>query len=106
VISYEFPLNERIRTLLRLEDLYERAQYFASKCDPEEHHVALTLLFEILEVGGRADLKSEIIWRRCAAIPRSPKMYSGRFSLTLKRPCPTCFLPPGRRASNCGRMTG
>jgi cell division protein ZapD len=61
VISYEFPLNERIRTLLRLEDLYERAQYFASKCDPEEHHVALTLLFEILEVGGRADLKSEIM---------------------------------------------
>ena len=61
MISYEFPLNERIRTLLRLEDLYERAHYFASKCDPEEHHVALTLLFEILEVGGRADLKSEIM---------------------------------------------
>jgi hypothetical protein len=27
VISYEFPLNERIRTLLRLEDLYQRAHY-------------------------------------------------------------------------------
>jgi cell division protein ZapD len=61
VISYEFPLNERIRTLLRLEDLYERAQYFASKNDPEEHHVALTSLFEILDVGGRADLKSDIM---------------------------------------------
>ena len=61
VISYEFPLNERIRTLLRLEDLYQRAQYFALKSDPEEHHVALTSLFEILDVGGRADLKSEIM---------------------------------------------
>jgi cell division protein ZapD len=61
VISYEFPLNERIRTLLRLEDLYGRAQYFASKSDPEEHHVALTSLFEILDVGGRADLKSEVM---------------------------------------------
>jgi cell division protein ZapD len=61
VISYEFPLNERIRTLLRLEDLYQRAQYFASKDDPEQHHVALTSLFEILEVGGRADLKSELM---------------------------------------------
>jgi len=61
VISYEFPLNEKIRTLLRLEDLYQRAQYFALKNDPEEHHVALTTLFEILDVGGRADLKSELI---------------------------------------------
>ena len=61
VISYEFPLNERIRTLLRLEDLYQRAQYFASKSDPEEHHVALTSLFEILDVGGRADLKSDVM---------------------------------------------
>jgi cell division protein ZapD len=61
VISYEFPLNERIRTLLRLEDLYERAEYFSSRADPEEHHVALTLLFEILDVAGRADLKSDIM---------------------------------------------
>jgi len=61
VISYEFPLNERIRTLLRLEDLYGRAHYFASKSDPEEHHVALTSLFEILDVGGRADLKSDLM---------------------------------------------
>ena len=61
MISYEFPLNERIRTLLRLEDLYRRAQHFASKSDSEEHHVALTSLFELLDVGGRADLKSDIM---------------------------------------------
>lgn len=61
VISYEFPLNERIRTLLRLEDLYERAQYFAAKSDPQEHHVALIALFEILEVAGRADLKADLM---------------------------------------------
>lgn len=61
MISYEFPLNERIRTLLRLEDLFQRAGFFAAKDDPEEHHVALTSLFELLEVGGRADLKSEIM---------------------------------------------
>ena len=61
MISYEFPLNERIRTLLRLEDLYQRAQYFALKDDAEEHHIALTSLFELLDVGGRADLKSDIM---------------------------------------------
>ncbi len=61
MISYEYPLSERIRTLLRLEDLYERAQYFTAKADPQEHHVALLCLFEILEVAGRADLKSDLL---------------------------------------------
>lgn len=61
MITYEFPLNERVRTLLRLEDLYERAHYFAAKKDPEEHQVAITSLFEILDVAGRADLKSELM---------------------------------------------
>ena len=54
MITYEHPLSERIRTLLRLEDLYERALYFIAKADPQEHHVALLCLFEILEVAGVA----------------------------------------------------
>jgi len=61
VISYEYPLNERIRTLLRLESLYHKVQYFSSKTDGLEHHVALQSLFEILEVAGRADLKSDLL---------------------------------------------
>lgn len=61
MISYEYPLSERIRTLLRLEDLYERALYFIAKSDPQEHHVALLCIFEILEVAGRADLKSDLL---------------------------------------------
>jgi cell division protein ZapD len=61
VINYEYPLSERIRTLLRLEDLYERASYFTGKTDSQEHHVALLCLFEILEVAGRADLKSDLL---------------------------------------------
>jgi cell division protein ZapD len=61
VISYEYPLSERIRTLLRLDDLYERAQYFTTKNGAQEHHVALLSVFEILEVAGRADLKSDLL---------------------------------------------
>ena len=61
VISYEYPLSERVRTLLRLEDLYERVDYFCAKNDPLEHHVALLSIFEILEVSGRADLKSDLL---------------------------------------------
>jgi cell division protein ZapD len=61
VISYEFPLNERIRTLLRMESLLERANFFAARDDPPEHHAALLSMFEILDVAGRADLKSELM---------------------------------------------
>ena len=61
MISYEFPLNERIRTLLRMEALYERVHFFTSKEQPLEHHAALLSLFEILDVAGRADLKSEMM---------------------------------------------
>jgi len=61
VITYEYPLNERIRTLLRLEDLYDKVLYFAANAESQDHHVALVALFEILEVGGRADLKSDLL---------------------------------------------
>lgn len=61
MITYEYPFNERIRTLLRLEDLFEKTLYFASLDGPQEHHVALISLFEILEVAGRADLKLDLI---------------------------------------------
>lgn len=61
MISYEYPLSERVRTLLRLEDLYERVEYFLAKSGPLEHHVTLLSLFEILEVASRADLKSDLL---------------------------------------------
>lgn len=61
VITYEYPFNERIRTLLRLEDLFEKAAYFIRQDGTREHHVALLTLFEILEVAGRADLKLDLI---------------------------------------------
>jgi cell division protein ZapD len=61
VITYEYPLNERIRTLLRLEDLFERTLHFINGSCAQDHHVALITLFEILEVAGRADLKFDLV---------------------------------------------
>jgi cell division protein ZapD len=61
VITYEYPLNERIRTLLRLEDLFERSRHFIARTDQHDHHMALLTLFEILEVASRADLKSDLL---------------------------------------------
>ncbi|WP_415036868.1 cell division protein ZapD [Azonexus sp.] len=61
MISYEYPFNERIRTLLRLEDLFEKAAYFIQADGRLEHHSALASLFEILETAGRADLKLDLL---------------------------------------------
>jgi cell division protein ZapD len=61
LIVYEYPFNERIRTLLRLEDLYEKFSFFLHQEDPQQHHVALSTIFEMLEVAGRADLKSDLL---------------------------------------------
>ena len=61
MISYDFPINERVRTLLRLEDLYARMAYFTEKASADDHHAALGVLFEILEVSSRADLKSDLL---------------------------------------------
>jgi len=61
VITYEYPLNERIRTLLRLEDLFDRVAFFVNKDTPLDHQAALTSIFEILEVTSRGDLKSDLL---------------------------------------------
>jgi cell division protein ZapD len=61
VISYEFPLNEKVRTLLRLEDLFARINHFIEHGERMDHHAALLTLFEIFDVACRADLKSELL---------------------------------------------
>jgi len=61
MIRYEHPLNERVRTLMRLEDLFARVGYFAAQDAAPDHHSALLALFEITDVAARADLKTDIL---------------------------------------------
>jgi cell division protein ZapD len=61
VISYEFPLNEKVRTQLRLEDLFARITHYTGHDHSMDHHAALITLFEILEAISRADLKSDLL---------------------------------------------
>ena len=61
MIRYEHPLNERIRTLMRLEDLFARAHHFTAQDAPAEHHAALMSMFEITDVASRADLKTDLL---------------------------------------------
>lgn len=61
MIHYEYPLSERIRTLLRLEDLFDRFDVYAASSDAQAHHAGLLTLFEMAEVAARADLKSDLL---------------------------------------------
>lgn len=61
MITYEYPLSERIRTLLRLEDLFDRTRHFLASENALDHHAALVAIFEIIDVAGRADLKSDLM---------------------------------------------
>jgi cell division protein ZapD len=61
VILYEHPFNEKIRTYLRLEGMFERIHALAARESVYDHHFALTTLFEIMDVAGRADLKTEVL---------------------------------------------
>ena len=61
MILYEYPFNERIRTYLRLEHLFRRLARLVARDDALDHHYALSTVFEVMDVGARADLKSDLL---------------------------------------------
>ncbi len=61
MILYEFPFNERVRTYLRLEHLFFRLGDLMGRKSATDHHFAITTLFEILEVGARSDLRTDVL---------------------------------------------
>ena len=60
-ITYEQPLNERIRTLLRLEFLFLQAQHSLAKNSVWDHRATLLSILDILSVCSRTDLKTEVL---------------------------------------------
>ena len=61
MVLYEYPFNESIRTMLRLEHLFDRLGQLIPRDAPVDHHFALATLFEIMDVASRADLKSDLL---------------------------------------------
>ncbi|MBW9259170.1 MAG: cell division protein ZapD [Candidatus Thiodiazotropha sp. (ex. Lucinisca nassula)] len=60
-IHYEHPLNERIRTFLRLEHLFMQVDHFRPLADIWSNRAAIEGLLSIMSVFGRSDLKTEIL---------------------------------------------
>jgi cell division protein ZapD len=61
LVLYEYPFNESIRTMLRLEHLFDRLGQLMTRDAAVDHHFALVTLFEIMDVSSRADLKSDLL---------------------------------------------
>ena len=60
-IIFEQPLSERIRTFLRLEQLFDRIDFQISKPSKWDTNSAMTTFYEILTISSRGDIKSEVM---------------------------------------------
>jgi len=58
---YELPLNERIRTLLRLEFLFHEARYSMRGFSVWDSRATISSILDITNIMTRIDLRSEII---------------------------------------------
>jgi cell division protein ZapD len=61
LVLYEHPFNESIRTMLRLEHMFDRLGQLMARTTTIDHHYALATIFEIMDVASRADLKSDLL---------------------------------------------
>lgn len=61
MILYEYPCNERVRSLLRVEYLFDRLFYFIQGEDARCHQIALATLFDLLDVCERADVRTAVL---------------------------------------------
>lgn len=61
MILFEYPFNERVRALMRLESLLDRMMFFAQPGDPRHHQVALAALFDLLDATERTDMKGSVL---------------------------------------------
>lgn len=60
-ITYEFPLNERIRVFIRLEQLFQQFSHFTAGNTVSDKRAAISVLLDIMSIFRRNDLKSEIL---------------------------------------------
>ena len=60
-IVYEHPLNEKTRTLLRLEHLFDQTEYHLLRPDTWSSRAAIDALLDMVNIFSRADIKADLI---------------------------------------------
>ena len=61
MIKYEFPLNERTRKLLRLEQLFNKTRTALLSSNKYNEYNIFERIFELMQTASRTDLKVELI---------------------------------------------
>ena len=61
VLVFEQPLNERMRTFLRLDFLYNQALYHNEMASPWGSRAAVASLIDILTIATRGDVRSDVL---------------------------------------------
>ena len=88
-IYYEHPLNERIRSFLRLEFLFKQVDYSINGTSVWNSRAALETILEIQNLVGRSDLKTEILkelerhTQSLARLQKNPQVDHARLNVVL-----------------------
>lgn len=61
LVTYEQPLNERMRTFLRLNFLFDQSEFHARGSSIWQSRAAVTSLLDVLAILGRGDVRQEVI---------------------------------------------
>ena len=59
-LTYEQPLNERIRTFLRIEHLFSMINHYSEIPDAWDARLTISSLLELSDLLGRSDIKTEV----------------------------------------------
>lgn len=90
-ITFEHPLNERCRTLLRLSHLFEQFDFHAPRDDHWNSRAAVGALLDIAMILSRADIKSDLLKEldryrgSLGRIADKPGVDSSRLNAVLKQ---------------------
>jgi cell division protein ZapD len=61
MINYEFPLNEKIRRFLRIEEIFSKIDYQQKNRQRFSEYMLFVLLFDLMTSASRSDLKVELL---------------------------------------------
>lgn len=105
-LSYEQPLNERIRTFLRLENLFNQFSFHVQQGSAWDNPIAIDAITDILSFTTRSDIKLEVLKElerqhsRLERLTKRPQIDQGQLTSLLDKQ--TVLI--GRLQSNTGQL--
>lgn len=105
-LTYEQPLNERIRTFLRLESLFNQFNFHVKHGSSWDNPIAIDAIADILSFTTRSDIKLEVLKElerqhsRLERLTKRPQIDQGQLVALLDRQ--TSLI--GRLKTNTGQL--